>query len=75
VVRRRAVPKAKPKRPKVGDKVIVEFGGDDHVGTVLDVNGWTSVHVMVEVWSEPTLNEPSIRTYKLEDLRPVDAAA
>jgi hypothetical protein len=66
--------KRKGKWPQIGDKVVVPFGGYGAIGTVINVNGWTSVYVTVEFRVEPDEEEPTVITYNLESLRPADAA-
>lgn len=63
------------KFPRVGDRVIVDFGGFDHEGEVVRVPEFgTHARIMVEIWLEG-MDEPTLVLHTVDEVRPVEPAA
>jgi rRNA processing protein Gar1 len=72
VVRRESV----RKWPRINDRVVIPFGGYGLVGTVIRVEGdRKDPYVTVEFLLDPEQEEPSLTTYRLSEIRPVETAA
>lgn len=63
------------KLPRVGDHVLVDFGGFEYEGEVFRVDDYrTPAWLVVEIWREG-MDEPTLVHQTIDEVRPVEPAA